>query len=583
MSSNPEDAARAAAILYERTRILAERAEDTLLAETGGTPIVRDPIPAERIAIVAMAESELDAEEAERIAAISAIDRSITATEAREEAEESARVAATISALESEIALLRRAGSTAPSIPTVPPIAAFIDPSDGVHSFSGAFNDLLGGFLPVERTQVELEYGSMQVISKADRLRLTASDKNKIYTNFIKGITSKFKASSTIVGLDEISTIENIMSFSQLRTELQKHITSVSAHSVFLILKFDETGMLLDPDSPGGTPTNILSASMMPPIHDIERSTFFHYKRGSALSQENLSWSYEAIRNSCDKDLQGIIDAKMLKYQTFERFGPLYYYELVQQMTTVDSKAVRAITHELTSLKVVDQEGQSIAKVAKIIRSTIIWLEMVNMLPPDIDAIVYDILETCTVSDFQLFLKTLSTNASLNRVRLSVNDLLDNAEEHYRSLILSKRWDAVGHQGSSFQAQRAPTNSNAGGRRDRVPITMPPWNRTAPTENEPNERTFENRVFKWCGTCDRWFFGDRGHFTHEHVPGFIVNNNRRPRGAQQSPVSGAGAPNPSSSANLVAPCPNGPVENDTATSQTRTPAPLARNYFNGGL
>ena len=112
----------------------------------------------------------------------------------------------------------------------------------------------------------------------------------------------------------------------------------------------------------------------------------------------------------------------MLKYNSFERFGPLYYYELVQQMTTVDSKAVRAITQELTSLKIADQEGQSIAKVVKIIRSTIIWLEMVKMLPPDIDAIVYDILETCTVTDFQLFLKTMSTNASLNRMRLSATN-----------------------------------------------------------------------------------------------------------------------------------------------------------------
>ena len=114
-------------------------------------------------------------------------------------------------------------------------------------------------------------------------------------------------------------------------------------------------------------------------------------------------------------------------------------------MTTVDSTAVRAITQELTSLKlVVDQEGQSIAKAAKIIRSTIIlWLEMVNILPPDIDAIVYDILENCTVSDFQLFLMTLSITANINRVSLSANDLLDQAEEHYRTLIISKRWDAV--------------------------------------------------------------------------------------------------------------------------------------------
>ena len=79
------------------------------------------------------------------------------------------------------------------------------------------------------------------------------------------------------------------------------------------------------------------------------------------------------------------------------------------------------------------------AKIAKIIRSTIIWLEMVQMLPPDIDVMVVDILETCTVPDFQLFFKTLCANASLNGIKLSVEVMLTKAEEHYRFLILSKR------------------------------------------------------------------------------------------------------------------------------------------------
>jgi hypothetical protein len=96
----------------------------------------------------------------------------------------------------------------------------------------------------------------------------------------------------------------------------------------------------------------------------------------------------------------------MLRYKASERFGPLYIYELVRQMTDVNSKTIRGITQELTALKVINQEGQSIAKTASIIRSTLIWLEMVNMVPPDIDAIVLD-METCTVPDFALFLKTL--------------------------------------------------------------------------------------------------------------------------------------------------------------------------------
>ena len=60
----------------------------------------------------------------------------------------------------------------------------------------------------------------------------------------------------------------------------------------------------------------------------------------------------------------------MFKYKSFERFGPLYYYELFQQMqTTVDSKAVRAITQELAILKVPDHKGQSISKQGRKIQS----------------------------------------------------------------------------------------------------------------------------------------------------------------------------------------------------------------------
>ena len=185
----------------------------------------------------------------------------------------------------------------------------------------------------------------MQVISKADRLRLTPLDKNKIYVTFSNGITSKFKAASTIVGLDEVSTIDNIMSFDQVCLELQRHITSVSAHSVFLILKFHEDGTLIDPDTAAGVPVNILLA-VIPSLADIERSTFFHFRRDSLFNQENLVWSYKAIQNSCDRDLQ-----------VMERFGPLYYYKIFQQMPTIDSKAIRAITQELTTLKVPDHKG----------------------------------------------------------------------------------------------------------------------------------------------------------------------------------------------------------------------------------
>jgi hypothetical protein len=73
----------------------------------------------------------------------------------------------------------------------------------------GTYNDLVGSYLSADRTDLELEHSIMQVVSKDERVRLSASDKSKLYSTFIKGSITKFKASSTIVGLEEISTIKN--------------------------------------------------------------------------------------------------------------------------------------------------------------------------------------------------------------------------------------------------------------------------------------------------------------------------------------------------------------------------------------
>jgi hypothetical protein len=428
------------------------------------------------------------------------------------------------------------------------------------------FSELIGEFLPSERTIIDLELNAMQVISKDERIKLGPSDKSKLFFTFSKGVPNKFKAINTIIGQDNASTITNISSFTEQRLELQKHITGIAAHPVFLILKFDLTGNLLNPDTPEGTPSNILSSNVLPSLEEVEKSTFYHYKRGSKYNQENLIWTYEAVRNSCDRDLQTILDAKMLKYNSSERFGPIYYYQLVYHMTTVDPKAIRAITQELTNLKVTEQEGESIARICKLIRSTIIWLDIVDMMPPDLYAIVYDILETCTVPDFRLFLKTLTTNASLNGMNLTVEELLGKSEEQYRLLILSRKWNSSEPTASSFQVQRNPrVVPDRDNRRSRE---TPDWIKIPPTQEEPHERTYQNNAYKWCATCKRWFYGNRAHLTAEHVQGF--RNPQSPATLPSGNVATLSATQNESS----------PYEPNAQVSFENT---ITRTYFRDGL
>jgi hypothetical protein len=58
---------------------------------------------------------------------------------------------------------------------------------------------------------------------------------------------------------------------------------------------------------------------------------------------------------------------------------------------------------------------------------------------PDFSTIVYEILETCTISDFRLFLKTFATNASLNDIMIiSIEELLTNTKRSVSDPYLVK-------------------------------------------------------------------------------------------------------------------------------------------------
>ena len=161
----------------------------------------------------------------------------------------------------------------------------------------------------------------------------------------------------------------------------------------------------------------------------------------------------------------------------------------------------------------------------------------------------HPISRSLAVPDFLLFLKTLTTNAMLNKTRLNVEDLLLQAEDYYRTLILTKRWDAPRHQASSFQVQR---NTRRG------PTA---WFRTGPGTGEPHQKTVNDKLYKWCGTCKKWFFGDRAHLTEEHVRGFPRN---------------------SLTSNATTSTHQGPQTNDNESQHNATESTLRRSYFTAG-
>jgi hypothetical protein len=118
-------------------------------------------------------------------------------------------------------------------------------------------------------------------------------------------------------------------------------MTSISAHPVLLILKFDSLGNHIDPDFTFEKPSNFPSLNILPSLAEVKSSTFYNFRRGKKFNQEDLLWYFGVVRNSCDKELQAILDAEMHKY------GPLYYFHLVHHMTNMNHRAIRTIKQEL--------------------------------------------------------------------------------------------------------------------------------------------------------------------------------------------------------------------------------------------
>jgi hypothetical protein len=188
------------------------------------------------------------------------------------------------------------------------------------------------------------------------------------------------------------------------------------------------------------------------------------------------------------------------------------------------------------------------------------------MAPPDLYAIVYEILETCTVPDFCLFLKTFTTNAALNGMDVTVEELLNKAEGQYSLLILSKKWNFSETSSFSFQAQQ--TSRGPPERDNRQTRNVPTWFKTPPTQDEPHERMHQNNTYKWCATCGQWFHGNRAHLTNKHVQGFQN---------QQSSIA-------TSSANIVTHSTSQDVpDNMNSDIQHSDAGTITRTYFRDGL
>jgi hypothetical protein len=136
-----------------------------------------------------------------------------------------------------------------------------------------------------------------------ERDALSPNERAKIQTQFYKGVLCKdlhFKAITLANNLKEMMSLNNLVSSNEQKSALISHISSISAHDVFCVLKIARTiGSsgntiinLIDPaDTPAGTPLDLFKCVDLPDLDKVVTSCNCTMSFRSDLQVKNLKWT----------------------------------------------------------------------------------------------------------------------------------------------------------------------------------------------------------------------------------------------------------------------------------------------------
>jgi hypothetical protein len=107
-----------------------------------------------------------------------------------------------------------------------------------------------------------------------------------------------------------------------------------------------------------------------------------------------------------------------------------------------------------------------------------------------------------------------------------VDYLLSRAEEKYRDLVLTSKWDISG-TGAFFNLSR--NHGNSQGNPDRPSLFG------KPKEGESEVKTILGQDYKYCAKCHHWNKGGCAHTTSEHIVGLRKDAEATSTGAEFRP------------------------------------------------
>ena len=406
--------------------------------------------------------------------------------------------------------------------------------------------------------------GMAVAVKQEDRKDLTADALIKLQKATTEGMTHKFSLMSHNSDDQLVDCYNLTLRVEELKSRL-KETDTIGGFDIF-------DTIIITPIDPMPDDVRLIEKvdTMTEPL--VRASMKFKRYYGQTYDVQNLQWSQELIKNSCDEDLATKVMERLRKIPDEEKGGALFYFIMIKLIQTNTEQAVRVLTEKLEKLSLRTLTGENVYTACSLIRGVVERLDVVNKIPHDIENTILKILQTSSVDKFNKTFETLEESRFLGLVpKKEIEDILILAELRYTSILSDEGWSGLGRVGKSTFTMNAdgtlqigkstfligddgeiippssgtppagtsdqhdcwscgqpghlswqcpnrgsPVGGRGRGGRGRGQERSDPQNpkRIPPKAGEPHEKVVKGVPLYWCNVCNSW---NGTHLTVDHV------------------------------------------------------------------
>jgi hypothetical protein len=424
---------------------------------------------------------------------------------------------------------------------------------------------IMARWLGTARSDQEAQ-GMAVAVKKEDRANLSADALIKLQKTVTEGMTLKFSLMSHHSDDQLVDCYNLALRIDTLKNRL-KETDTIGGFDIF------ETAVT-QPSTQMPTELRLIEKidKLTEPL--IRAAMKFKRYYGQTYDIQDLQWSQEMVKNSCDEDLATKVMERLRRIPDEEKGGALFYFVMIKLIQTDTEQAVRVLTEKLEKLSLKSLAGENVFTACSLIRGVLERLEIVGKVPHDVDTTVMRILQTSSVDKFNSTFSTLEQSRFLGvMIATTVEQMLILAEKLYTSILSDEGWTGFGRVGKSTFTMRDDRTVTIGtstfviGDDGEIKKALPPaadgpvcwkcgkpghlaWQcphkqggtpnadrgngnrgggagragggsdgknnikRIPPKPGESHERTVNGITMYWCGTCKTW---NSSHLTADHT------------------------------------------------------------------